>query len=250
METNCIRLGLLKTTTVNFPGHLAAAVFLPGCNLRCPYCYNAELACADVYGAALKSEANDYVSLDEVFRHLEKRRGILKALAISGGEPLLSPALPALLEKANALQYTVKLDTNGLLPEKLKTLLRDKTPPISMVALDLKTAPNRYGELFAVHEASLTAEEKLRKTIAILEEAQSRGLNVEYRTVLIPGLVGKAEIEAIGSLLPKNADWEFARFLPGTCLKDEWNSISPYTESETDELVKLAQTFVRNIHVR
>ena len=68
--------------------------------------------------------------------------------------------------------------------------------------------------------------------------------------MLIPGLVGKAEIEAIGSLLPKNADWEFARFLPGTCLKDEWNSISPYTESETDELVKLAQTFVRNIHVR
>jgi len=57
-------------------------------------------------------------------------------------------------------------------------------------------------------------------------------------------------MKAVLGLLPKNADWEFARFLPGTCLKDEWNSISPYTESETDELVKLAQTFVRNIHVR
>ena len=34
---------LVKTTLVDFPGRVASAFFLSGCNLRCPYCYNKQL---------------------------------------------------------------------------------------------------------------------------------------------------------------------------------------------------------------
>lgn len=254
MDINGSRVGLLKTTTVNFPGHLATAVFLPGCNLRCCYCYNGELACADGFGVSLHNTANEYVTLDAVFRHLEKRKNIIKALAISGGEPLLSPLLPALLEKAKNLQYTIKLDTNGLFPERLAPLVNGAAHLLSMVAVDIKTAPNRYGELFPPETAnsvlSRSAGDVLRETVRLLERAQSNGIRVEYRTVLVPGLVGKAEIEAIGSILPETADWEFARFLPGTCLNADWNAVSPYTDSETEELLNIAKKFVPNVRIR
>ena len=36
--------GLQKMTLLDFPGHVACTVFLGGCDLRCPYCHNYELA--------------------------------------------------------------------------------------------------------------------------------------------------------------------------------------------------------------
>ncbi len=36
-------LGLQKTTLLDYPGKVAAVLFTPGCNLRCPYCHNPDL---------------------------------------------------------------------------------------------------------------------------------------------------------------------------------------------------------------
>lgn len=35
--------GLQKTTLLDYPGHVAATVFIGGCNFRCPFCHNGEL---------------------------------------------------------------------------------------------------------------------------------------------------------------------------------------------------------------
>ena len=35
--------GLQKMTLLDFPGRVACTVFLGGCDLRCPFCHNAEL---------------------------------------------------------------------------------------------------------------------------------------------------------------------------------------------------------------
>lgn len=243
-------LGLLKTTTVNFPGYLATAVFLPGCNLRCGYCYNAELACSDVNGTSLKSIEN-YATLSEVFAHLEKRRSVIQAIAISGGEPFLSPHLKKLLNKAKELDYKVKLDTNGLFPERLKSILTEYPKTVIMIALDIKTSPERYSELLPNKSDGALMKKKLYKTLNILEEAQnSTRLKVEYRTVLVPNLVGKSEIQKIGKCLPKNANWEFAAFLPKNCLNEKYNKIIPYTDAEISNLLNLAKTFVPKSELR
>ena len=50
---------LVKTTCVDFPGHLAGSFFLKGCNLRCPYCYNTGLVLGKDYGTQPLNTVNN-----------------------------------------------------------------------------------------------------------------------------------------------------------------------------------------------
>ena len=109
---------LVKTTCVDYPGHLAGSFFLRGCNLRCPYCYNINLVEAH--------NDEELVSITDLFAHLEKRQGILSALVISGGEPLINPYTPIIIKKARELGYKIKLDTTGTLPDELEFFLNSK----------------------------------------------------------------------------------------------------------------------------
>jgi pyruvate formate lyase activating enzyme len=256
-----MNVGLLRTSLVNFPGRVCAAVFLPGCNLRCPFCHNGELACASVVSGPKNAdaEAPAYVTLDEVFTHLEKRRNVIGGLAISGGEPLLSSALKSLIDKARGLSLAVKIDTNGTLPDRLQAILGDPLLRPDMIAVDVKTVPARYGELATESEAGARCGNELLRTLELLEREQSecaatgggavsgnigspRALRVEYRTVLVPGLVGEREIRELASLLPVSADWQFAPFVPGTCLDLSWNEVEPYGPVETKRLVDVAKS--------
>jgi len=244
-------VGLQKTSLVNYPGRVAAAVFLPGCNLRCPFCHNGELASASVVSGPKKltDDDNTYVALEDVYAHLERRAMVLGGLAISGGEPLLSPALPALIAKARSLGMSVKIDTNGTLPDRLQSILDDPALRPDMIAIDVKTIPSRYREL-TTESGSDFAGIALVASLAILareldetrhQHPHYRPLRVEYRTVLVPGLVGEAELLAIGDLLPADSDWELAPFVPGVCLDPSWNDIAPYGPEETKRLLAVAR---------
>lgn len=244
-------VGLQKTSLVNFPGRVSAAVFLPGCNLRCPYCHNAELACASVASGPKAGTGEEYVTIEDVYAHLEKRHALLGALAISGGEPLLSPALEGLIRKARSLSLAVKIDTNGTLPDRLRHLLETRELRPDMIAIDVKTSPERYGELAYEAEAGERAGTELLRSLALLAEAERAGLvAVEYRTVLAPGLVGEADIRSIAALLPENADWKFASFVPGKCLDPSWNERCAIPPAEEARLVELARAFVQGASLR
>lgn len=248
-----MNVGLQKTSLVNFPGRVAAAVFLPGCNLRCPYCHNASLARSSVVSGPKPTDPDDasWVTIDAVYEHLAKRRNVLGGLAISGGEPLLSPVLGDLVRKARDLKLAVKIDTNGTLPDRLRAILDDPELRPDMVACDVKTAPARYGELATESAAGEKAGADLARSIAILASESSAGvaetgkrpLRVEYRTVLVPGLVGEPELREIARLLPEDADWELATFVPGVCLDPAWNDRAPYGPEETKALVAFARGF-------
>ena len=107
--------GLQKLTLLDYPGRTACTVFLSGCNFRCPFCHNAPL---------LTAADEDGMDEDELLAFLKKRQGLLDGVAVTGGEPLLRPDLPQLLEKIKALGYAVKLDTNGAFPERLEAVVR------------------------------------------------------------------------------------------------------------------------------
>ena len=93
--------GLQKLTLLDYPDRTACTIFLSGCNFRCPFCHNTPLLTAD---------AADGMAEEELLAFLKKRQGLLDGVAITGGEPLLRPDLPALLEKIKELGYAVKLD--------------------------------------------------------------------------------------------------------------------------------------------
>lgn len=131
---------LRKTSLVDYPGLVASVIFLRGCNLRCPYCYNGALVNGDGAG-------EDFVTIQTLFEHLKKRAKIEKGLVVSGGEALLHPNLSQIIKYAHSLDLSVKLDTNGTLPQKLATLIKDKSTRPDFIALDFKTSPSRYWEL-------------------------------------------------------------------------------------------------------
>lgn len=235
-----LRAGLLKTSLTNYPGRLAAAVFLPGCNLRCPYCYNRELALSDPAEGPAADSDEEYFSEADIFAHLEKRASVLGALAVSGGEPLLSPFLEPLIRKAKSLHLAVKIDTNGTLPDRLYRLLENEALRPDMVAMDIKTSPQKYSLL--APGGGDTAGRQVIRSIGVLRGFTEKNLcATEYRTVLVPGLTDLADIREIAALLPENADWKLAVFSPGRCLNPAWNGKQPFTREETDRMVAAAQ---------
>ncbi len=128
--------GLQKLTLLDYPGKVAATVFLDGCNFRCPYCHNASLVSGNGRAAALPQE--------EFFAFLEKRKGLLDGVCVSGGEPLAQENLEPFFAQIKALGFSVKLDTNGSYPQKLRSLVENSL--VDYVAMDIKNAPERYME--------------------------------------------------------------------------------------------------------
>ena len=129
--------GLQKTTLLDYPGKVACTVFLPGCNLRCPFCHNAGLVLP-------QRISGEFMEESQVFSFLERRKGKLDGVCVTGGEPTVHPDLPEFLEKIRAMGFLVKLDTNGSHPQMLRQLLEAGT--LSYVAMDIKNSPEKYRE--------------------------------------------------------------------------------------------------------
>lgn len=243
---------LVKTTCVDFPGRVAGSFFLKGCNIRCPYCYNIGLVLSDSeMPAGIETEPLNTVS--ELFAHLEKRQGILSGLVISGGEPLLNPYTPVIIKKARELGYKIKIDTNGTLPEKLRALIENPELHPDFIAMDIKTSPTRYSTLICGENSSFYNNsdyfEKVLKESAELVATYPSDCR-EWRTVLVPGLVTKDDINAMSKLLPKDASWQFAQFMNKNCLDPSYNEIYPYTDQEAAELIDYAKTLIKNANLR
>ena len=126
--------GFNKTTLLDYPGHLAATIFLGGCNFRCPFCHNASLV--------LSAEIQPIISKDEIFATLKKRVGILEGVCITGGEPTLYAGLYDFIKQIKDLGFLVKLDTNGSNPHIISKLLEDKL--IDYLAMDIKNSKEKY----------------------------------------------------------------------------------------------------------
>ena len=176
--------GLQKLTLLDYPGKVACTVFLAGCNLRCPFCHNSELL-----DASAPPVMDDAGLLD----FLKKRQGMLDGVAITGGEPLLRPDLPALLRSIRALGYSVKLDTNGTRPEALERILADGLA--DYVAMDVKNSPERYAETCGADAMDLAP---IRASIALLLSGPT---DYEFRTTVVDELHDEESFAAIGPMI-------------------------------------------------
>ncbi len=205
------RLGLLPLTLLDYPGEVAATLFTYGCNLRCPYCHNANLVEGGIPG--------DFLLREEVLAFLDRRKKLLSGVCITGGEPLLHPDLRQLILEIRSRGYRIKLDTNGGFPERLAPLLEEGA--IDYVAMDVKMAPERYRELGGGKDE----ERKLRESIEILGEYRGF-LRVEFRTTVVPGLFDEEDLRRIVELLPAGARYSLGAFRGGNTLDPAYRSIA------------------------
>lgn len=179
-------LGLSKTTLLDFPGHVAATLFIGGCNFRCPYCHNRDIV--------LKNESLIPLTTEEIFAFLKKRRNVLTGVCITGGEPTLYPDLPDLIRQIKELGYLVKLDSNGTNPQMLHYLIDSGL--IDYCAMDIKNAPEKYGITVGFHshhpKLDLTA---INESVHIL--MQQKLIPYEFRTTVVKELHEESDMLAI-----------------------------------------------------
>ncbi len=126
--------GLVSFTTIDYPGKLAAVLFLVGCPLRCAYCSNPHL---------ITQHDGEY-DPDKVFEWIKSRVGKLEAIVFSGGEALMQgPAAIEYMRRVRDLGFKIGLHTNGFYPDTL-VMAADV---VDWIGLDYKATQSRYGEL-------------------------------------------------------------------------------------------------------
>jgi pyruvate formate lyase activating enzyme len=175
--------GLTKTSTIDYPGKIAAVLFTPGCNFDCFFCHNRAL---------LEPEA-PLMQSTEVEDFLEKRRGLVDAVVLTGGEATLQADIAGFAGKLKEKGYLVKLDTNGSNPEVVQKLLEDKL--LDYAALDYKAPWDRYREICGEG----ADPEAVQQTLGLLVES---GLDFELRTTVIPQL-GPKDLAQMAQAVPK-----------------------------------------------
>ncbi len=185
----------------DFPGMLATTVFTVGCNFACPYCHNPELVTTSPETPRLTEE--------DFFAFLERRKGKLTGVCITGGEPTLHPDLPEFIRHVRALRYAVKLDTNGSDPEMLEHLLKEQL--LDYVAMDVKAPAARYAEIACNPQAYDAA----RISLQLL--GQSR-IPHEFRTTVLPALFSEADIAGIATMLPAGSQYMIQNFVASKIL--------------------------------
>ena len=182
--------GLQKMTLLDFPGRVACTVFLGGCDFRCPWCHNYELAVGS---------AEPVMDEEEFFAFLKKREGLLEGVAVTGGEPCLSKELPAFLRKIREMGFLTKLDTNGAHPELLEQILREGLA--DYVAMDIKNSPGKYF-LTAGLTGSETQQEvllgRVRRSIRLIMELAP---DYEFRTTVIRQFHEEQDFAEIGEMI-------------------------------------------------
>ncbi len=218
--------GLQKLTLLDYPGVIAATVFLGGCNLRCPFCHNASLVLPEKYG--------ETISDTDFFAFLDSRRERLQGICVSGGEPTLYPQLEEFIREIKDRGFLVKLDTNGTRPEVLQRLVENNL--LDYVAMDIKNSPLRYGETVGITDFDPTP---IAESAAILMNGKT---DFEFRTTVVRELHTPKDIEQIGQWLSGDEKFFLQTFVDSGDLIG--TGYSGYTACEMEELTNLLKKYI------
>ncbi len=228
--------GLLKHSTIDYPGKLSCGIFLTGCNFSCPYCHNPDLVSAC-------SRRGPEINSRDFYRFIDDRKGFLDGVVISGGEPTLQEDLFDLCTRIKKMGYPVKLDTNGSRPRVIKQLIDEGL--VDYIAMDLKTEPAKY-TTYIKRNCDLTA---ILSSIQIIMES---AIAYEFRTTCVKPIVTAPIIENICRLIQGAAAYALQRFHKAEMLHPEFfkEVDYPYTEDEMLQLKAVAAPWVRQVIVR
>lgn len=225
--------GFQGTSLLDYPGRIASLVFYGGCNLTCPFCHNPDLV--------LNPGHYPNYPVDDLIDELRSRRSFIDGVVVSGGEPTVDGGLVPFLRQVKSLGLLVKLDSNGLAPGVLEGLLWEKL--VDYLAIDLKTSPERYGEL---HNAPVDVPALRRSLELVLKD----GVEYEFRTTCVPGLVEEADIHRIGQAIAGARTWVLQQFVPRHALAESLQALEPHPADEIRRFAALAETYAEDVQIR
>lgn len=239
--------GLNKTTLLDYPEHIAATIFTGGCNFRCPFCHN-----ADLVSGCNKSEL-ELLKVEDVLNFLDKRKGILEGVCITGGEPTLQKDLKHFVRRVKGLGYLVKLDTNGYRPDVLYELLEEEL--LDYVAMDIKAAKVNYRRAAGLKDIEL---HRIEESISLLK---SSTISYEFRTTVVKGIHEITEFEQIGRWLMGSRAYYLQAYRENEnvlAIREAGQNskiavceeLHSYTKEEMYEMAALARKYIDRVEVR
>ena len=224
--------GLQKMTLLDFPGKVACTVFTGGCNFRCPFCHNALLVTE-------LPENPDY-TIDEIISFLKKRSGLLDGVAITGGEPLMNPDIADFIKMVRDLGYSVKLDTNGSYPDRLKSIVGEGL--VDYVAMDIKNCKEKYAETIGLNSYDLS---KIEESVDFLK---SGTVDYEFRTTVVNEFHTVDDIRKAAEWIKGAKRYFLQNFVDSGNLID--GSVTGVSKQMMLEMQKAAADFVPQTEIR
>ncbi|MDR3282229.1 MAG: anaerobic ribonucleoside-triphosphate reductase activating protein [Candidatus Methanoplasma sp.] len=223
--------GFVKTALSEWEGKNASMILLPGCNFRCPYC-NRCLADCDA-------------SMDhaEAVAYIKSHKDFVNAVVVSGGEPTVHPDLYALLKDLKALKIKIKIDTNGSMPDILDdivgAMLVDKVCINVMAPLDGASYSRAAGV-----EVDVDA---VKRSIDVVSKS---GLAYEFRTTVVPGIVGSEAMNSISKSLQGSGSLILQQFNPSAAADPEMRKAAPYPAQALVRMAESSKKYVRHVRIR
>ncbi|MCM2283731.1 MAG: anaerobic ribonucleoside-triphosphate reductase activating protein [Desulfobacula sp.] len=178
--------GFQKNSLLDFPKTLACIIFTQGCNFSCPYCHNPDLV------AGSKDRAGRLLDEADIFAFLEKRKGFLEGVVITGGEPTLQADLLPFCRKIKDLGYRLKLDSNGSRPKVLERLFEDAL--VDCISMDIKTRLMDYSLVAPGKFDASAIGDSIR---LIMEKAP----DYEFRTTCVRPLISRKILNDMGQMV-------------------------------------------------
>lgn len=223
--------GIQKLTLTDYPEKVASIIFTQGCNFKCPFCHNKDL---------LTSQSKDYeLKEKEVLDYLEKRKGIIDGICISGGEPLIQKDIESFIKKVKLKGYKIKLDTNGSNPEKLKDLLEKKL--IDYVAMDIK---NDFVDYNITSGVNIDIN-NIKKSIEIIKNSE---IDYEFRTTIMKELHDINKIKKILKYIGKEPRYFLQNYQE--CENVISKNFTSFDESELKEIKREINKEYPNVFIR
>ena len=223
--------GLEKLSMVDFPGHLCCTIFTGGCNFRCPFCQNSDL---------VNMTNLHQISEEEFFAFLQKRKGMLDSVCISGGEPTIYQDLEEFVKKVKDAGFLVKLDTNGTNFEALRALIKEKL--VDYVAMDIKNSESCYQKTAGVSDLKM---ENILKSVQLLK---SGAIDYEFRTTLVKGHHTKSSITEMATWLSGAKKLFLQQFVDsGNCLTPGLEKIE---KPQAEEFAKILSKTIDRVELR
>lgn len=221
--------GLQKTSFLDYPDKISAIIFTLGCNFRCGYCHNPEL---------INSMTAKY-SEEEIFEFLNRRKGRIDGVVITGGEPCIQKDLVEFIKKVKDLGFLVKLDTNGCFPE----ILQKSMAYVDYIAMDIKAPLDNYSKIVNVN----ISEENIKKSINLI---MNSGIDYEFRTTVVRSMLLKNDFDKIGDLISGAKRYYLQKFVPSKILDKNLIKESTYTDEEFSKIISNLKTKINLVKLR
>lgn len=219
--------GIYKTSLIDFPGKISTVLFSGGCNLRCRFCHNPDLACNRTH--------LEKIDNSEALSFLKKRKDLIDGVTFTGGEPTLAKNIDTFLNEVKAISLAIKLDSNGLQPDVIEDLTKKQL--LDYVAIDIKTSPQKYNDLVRT-EIDFS---RIIETINILRSSKTA---FELRTTCIPEWVTMDDFISIKSAIGYVDQYFLQQFISDVPLLDEsMQIVQPYPVKVLESFKEFVSSF-------